>query len=158
MLENSALTAADLMTREVIAVHPETALREAALRMVKARISGLPVVDDANRVVGIVSEGDLVRWTEELSPKQAWWLNMLAEGFDLAPEFIEQIRSVHAVVRAAMHTNVITVEESTPARDIAKLMSEHHFKRVPVVKDGKLVGIVARADLVKALAELFEKK
>ncbi len=158
MLENSALTAADLMTREVITVHPETGLREAALRMVKARISGLPVVDDANRVVGIVSEGDLVRWTEELSPKQAWWLNMLAEGFDLAPEFIEQIRSVHAVVRAAMHTDVITVEESTPARDIARMMSEHHFKRVPVVKDGKLVGIVARADLVKALAQSFEKK
>ena len=155
MLENSALTAADLMTREVITVHPETGLREAALRLVKARISGMPVVDEHHRVVGIISEGDLVRWTEELTPQQSWWLNMLADGFDLAPEFLEQIRSVHAIVRAVMHTGVITVQESTPARDIAKLMSEHHFKRVPVVKDGRLVGIVARADLVKALAESF---
>jgi CBS domain-containing protein len=158
MLESSALTAADLMTRDVITVHPETRLRDAALKLVGARISGMPVVDDKGAVVGVVSEGDLVRWTEELSPQQSWWLNMLADGFELAPEFLEQIRSVHAVVRAVMHTNVVCVEETTPAREIAHLMSEHQFKRVPVVKDGRLVGIVARADLVRALAESFKGK
>ena len=158
MLENSALTAADLMTRKVITVHPETRLRDAALTLVNARISGMPVVDEQDRVVGVISEGDLVRWTEELTPQQSWWLNMLADGFELAPEFLEQIRSVHAIVRAVMHTDVVTVEETTPAREIAHLMSEHQFKRVPVVKDGKLVGIVARADLVKALAESFKGK
>ena len=158
MLDNSALTAADLMTRDVVTVHPETSLREAALKLVGARISGMPVVDETGALVGMVSEGDLVRWTEELPPQQAWWLNMLADGFELAPEFLEQIRSAHALVRVVMHKDVICVEETTPARDIAKLMAEHHFKRVPVVKDGRLVGIVARADLVRALADSFKPK
>ena len=153
MLESSALTAADLMTREVITVHPETPLREAALAMVRARIGGMPVVDSNGELVGIFSEGDLVRWTEDLGERQSWWLNMLADGFDLAPEFLEQVRSEHARVRAVMNKQVVSVSEQTPAREIAKLMAQHSFKRVPVLRDGKLVGIVARADLVRAVAE-----
>ncbi len=153
MLETSALTAADLMTRDVITVHPEESLREAALKLVRARIGGMPVVDAEGRVVGILSEGDLVRWTEDLDDRQSWWLNMLADGFDLAPDFLEQIRSEHARVRTVMNKDVVSVPETAPAREIAKLMSERKFKRVPVLRDGKLVGIVARLDLVRALAE-----
>jgi CBS domain-containing protein len=153
MLESSALTAADLMTTEVITVHPETPLREAALQLVRGRIGGMPVVDADGKVVGIFSEGDLVRWTEDLGDRQSWWLNMLSDGFDLAPEFLDQIRSEHNRVRAVMNKDVVSVIETTPAREIAKLMSERKFKRVPVLRDGKLVGIVARADLVRAVAE-----
>ncbi len=153
MLENSALTAADLMTRDVITVHPETPLREAAQTLVRSRIGGMPVVDAEGTMVGILSEGDLVRWTEEPGERQAWWLNMLADGFDLAPDFLKEIRSEHARVRAVMQKEVVSVPETMSAREIAKVMSERHFKRVPVVRDGKLVGIVARADLVRALAD-----
>ncbi len=156
MLENSALTAGDLMTRDVITVHPETSLRDAARMLMRSRIGGMPVIDADGAIIGILSEGDLVRWSEELGERQAWWLNMLADGFDLSPDFLAEIRSEHARVRAAMHKDVVSIPESLPAREVARLMADRHFKRLPVVRDGKLVGIVARADLVRALADTFQ--
>jgi CBS domain-containing protein len=153
MLEAAAYTAGDLMTRDVAVVHPETSLREAVTIMARRGISGMPVVDATGAVVGMLSEGDLVRWQEGQSAKQARWLDMLADGFALAPAFIEGLRSEANKVKTVMVQEVTAVDEATPARRIARLMHAKGIKRVPVLRDGKLVGIVARSDLVRALAE-----
>lgn len=151
MLESSALTAADLMTPNVTAVRPETSLRDAIKKMLDGGFSGMPVVDDNGKAIGMLTEGDLIRWTEQHSPRARWWLDMLADGYELSGEFIAAIRDEHAKVRAAMSAQVVGVAESTPARDVAKLLSERGIKRVPVLRDGKPVGIITRRDLVTAL-------
>ncbi len=153
MLDQTAVTAGDLMTRDVVAVHPETTLLQAVKLMVQHRISGIPVVDDDGHVVGMMTEGDLVRWHEGYTEKQSRWLEMLAEGEQLGPSFVQAIHAERHKVKAAMTANVATVTEATPAREIASLMHNRNIKRVPVLRDGKLVGIVARSDLVRALAE-----
>ena len=153
MLDEAVFTAGDLMTRDVAVVHPETSLLEAVKLMAQRRISGMPVVDDDGAIVGMMSEGDLVRWHEGYTERQAHWLDMLADGFELAPAFLECIREQRYTVKSVMSPGAMTVTEETPAREIAHLMHAKNIKRVPVVRDGKLVGIVARSDLVRALSE-----
>jgi CBS domain-containing protein len=152
MLDEAVFTASDLMTRDVAVVHPETSLLEAVKLMAERRISGVPVLDDAGMIVGILSEGDLVRWHEGYTERQARWLDMLADGFHLAPMFLEGIREQKRKVKTVMSVGAVTVTEDMPARDIAHLMYSKNIKRVPVVREGRLVGIVARSDLVRALA------
>jgi len=158
MLDEALVTAGDLMTRDVAVVHPETSLLQAVTLMAKRRISGMPVVDDAGNLVGMLSEGDLVRWHEGYTEHQTHWLEMLAEGTNLAPEFLAGIRQQRHKVKSVMAHNVTTVAEDTSAREIARLMCDKNIKRVPVMRDGKVVGIVARSDLVRALAQKLEEK
>ncbi|HME27244.1 MAG TPA: CBS domain-containing protein [Acetobacteraceae bacterium] len=153
MLDEAVVTAGDLMTRDVAVVHPETSLLEAVKVMAGRRISGMPVVDDAGTIVGMISEGDLVRWHEGYTERQARWLDMLADGGHLAPAFLKGIHEQRRKVKSVMSPGATTVTEDTPARDVARLMYSKNIKRVPVLRDGKLVGIVARSDLVRALAE-----
>jgi predicted transcriptional regulator len=121
--------------------------------MAQRRISGMPVVDDAGAIVGMMSEGDLVRWHEGYTERQARWLDMLADGFELAPAFLAGIQEQQRKVKTVMSSGVITVTEDTPAREVASLMHAKNIKRVPVVRDGKLVGVIARSDLIRALAQ-----
>jgi CBS domain-containing protein len=158
MLDETIFTAGDLMTRDVAVVHPETSLLQAVKVMADRGISGVPVVDDKGVVLGMLTEGDLVRWHEGYSERQARWLDMLADGFELAPAFVEGIREEHRKVKNVMTSGVTTVTEELPAREIARLMYEKNIKRVPVLRDGRLVGIVARSDLVRALASKLEDK
>jgi CBS domain-containing protein len=153
MLDEVLVTAGDLMTRDVAVTHPETSLLEAVTLMAKRRISGMPVVDDTGRLVGMLSEGDLVRWHEGHTERQTHWLELLAEGTNLADAFIEGIREQSHKVKSVMAHGATTVAEDTSAREIARLMCEKNIKRVPVMRDGKVVGIVARSDLVRALAD-----
>ncbi len=152
MLDEAVFTAGDLMTRDVAVVHPETSLLQAVKLMAQRRISGMPVLDSDGKIVGMISEGDLVRWHEGYSERQARWLDMLAEGFQLAPAFLDGIREQNRKVKTVMSPGAITVTEDVPARDIAHMMYSKNIKRVPVLRDGTLVGIVARSDLVRALA------
>jgi CBS domain-containing protein len=158
MLDEAVFTAGDLMTRDVAVVHPETSLLEAVKLMAQRRISGVPVVDAAGSILGMLSEGDLVRWHEGYSERQAHWLDMLADGFELAPAFLEGIQEQRRKVKSVMSPGVTSVVEDTPAREVASLMYAKNIKRVPVVRDGKLVGIVARSDLIRALAQKLEEK
>lgn len=153
MLEESAVTAGELMTRDVAVVHPEDSLVQAVKLMAHRQISGLVVVDAAGTIVGVLTEGDLMRWHQGRSEKQAQWLERLAEGGNLAPSFLGSLRDEHNKVKAVMSSAVITASEDTPGREIANLMVSKGIKRIPVLRDGRLVGIVARSDLVRALAE-----
>ena len=158
MLDEEIVTAGDVMTRDVAVVHPETSLIEAVKVMASRRISGMPVVDSDGTIVGMLSEGDLVRWHEGYSAKQMRWLDMLADGFQLAPSFLEGIRTERHKVKAVMHPGAVTVTEDVPAREIATLMHTKGIKRVPVLRDNAIVGIVARSDLVRALAQKLTQK
>src|SRR4051812_50148675 len=121
MLEEAIYTAADLMTRDVAVAHPEMSLLGAVKVLAHRHISGMPVVDDAGSIVGMMSEGDLVRWHEGHTERQARWLDMLAEGGDLAPTFLEGIREQNRKVNSVMARGAVTVTEDTLARDIARL-------------------------------------
>ncbi|MCW3473604.1 CBS domain-containing protein [Limobrevibacterium gyesilva] len=153
MLDQSMASAEDLMTREVVVVHPDTKLATAVKLMAEHAISGIPVVDAAGMPVAMLTEGDLLRWHGEFTEKQAWWLEHLADGYDLAPTFLGALRSQSRKVSAIMSKDVTYVSPETPARELARLFYEKKIKRVPVVRDGKMVGLVSRADLVKALAK-----
>ncbi|MBS0559441.1 MAG: CBS domain-containing protein [Proteobacteria bacterium] len=158
MLDEAIFTAGDLMTRDVAVVHPETSLLEAVKLMARRRISGVPVVDAKGAVVGMLTEGDLMRWHEGYSDRERWWLDMLAEGSDLAPEFLAGVREGHRRVESVMGKGSITISEDMPAREVAHLMHEKSINRLPVLRDGKLVGIIARSDLVRALAKRLEEE
>jgi len=151
MLESSTLTAAELMTPDVRTVRPDTALRTAIKLMLAGGFSGMPVVDEAGKAIGMLTEGDLIRWTEQQTPRARWWLDMLADGHELSGEFMAAIRDEHAKVRAAMTKPVVGVTEKTPVRDVARLLAEQGIKRVPVLRDDRPVGIITRRDLVGAL-------
>jgi CBS domain-containing protein len=148
------MNASDVMTTSVLSVAPETPTRGVAKLLLEKSISAVPVVDATGAAVGMVSEGDLVQWEiKRRAPFRDWWLEMLAEGENLATEFLDYLRAADRPVCEVMRTPVITVAEDTPIQVIAKILQEHSIKRVPVLRDGRVVGIVSRGDLVRALAQ-----
>lgn len=158
MLDEAIVTAGDVMTHDVTVVHPETTLVDAIKLIATRRIGGMPVTDHTGAVVGMLTAGDLVRWHERLTTKRMRWLDMLAAETDLAPSFIEDIRAEKYKVKAVMSPGAITVSEDAPAHDCATLMRTRSIKRVPVVHEGRLIGIVARSDLIRAFAEKLEER
>ena len=144
------MRAIDIMTSEVITVGENATVPEAAKLMAERGISAVPVVDKENRVVGMVSEGDLLHRTETgTERRRSWWLDMVSSTNKLAGEYI---KSHSGKVKEVMTRDVMSVTEETPVGDIAVLLETNRIKRVPVVRDGKIVGIVSRANLVRALA------
>jgi CBS domain-containing protein len=148
------MQARDVMTSEVVSVSPETPVREVARLLLEHKISAAPVVDNAGSVVGIVSEGDLIGRSEaERKARRDWWLAMLAEGEPLSPEFLAALRRDSRTARDVMSAPVVSVGEDAEVAEIAALLSQYRVKRVPVVRDGRLVGIVSRADLLRAISD-----
>jgi CBS domain-containing protein len=144
------MRAMDVMTSEVITVGEDASVQEAAKLMAEHAISAVPVVDRDKRVVGMVSEGDLLHRAETGTERQrSWWLEMVASTNQLAGEYV---KSHSGVVKDVMTRDVISVTEDTTVADIAILLETNRIKRVPVLRDGRLVGIVSRANLVRALA------
>jgi len=152
------MIARDVMTRDVISVTPDTPVRKVASLLVKHRIGAVPVIDDGGAPIGIVSESDLIR--PDRAAREAWrrsWLEILAEGEPLAPELIAWLGSQNHSARAVMSAPVITVSEETNLPDIAEILTTRRIKRVPVVRDGRIVGIIGYADLVRALSVRLNK-
>jgi CBS domain-containing protein len=143
------MNASDIMTHPVITIKPETTVREAAELMIGHRISGLPVVNAAGNVVGIVTEGDLLRRAETgTERRRARWLEFLIAPGRLASEY------AHANGRRVgevMTDTVLSVGPGDSVTDVIDLMERRRIKRVPVIDRGRLVGIVSRANLVRAL-------
>lgn len=152
MFHDSKLTAADVMTSSLATVHSDTNLQTAARMMVEFQVSGLPVVDDTGKVIGVISEADLIRTDEVADKRHDWWLHVLADGYQLAPEYLMAIDEVQRPVSSVMHHEVVSVAPTTSVKDVSKFMSTHNIKRVLVLDDGKLVGVVSRSDLLKAIA------
>jgi CBS domain-containing protein len=148
------MKAREVMTTKVVSVSPDQGTRDVAKILVDKGISAVPVVDDKGRPIGMVSEGDLVgRDDPNHEARRDWWLVLLAEGEMLNADFLASFRTSDRRVRDVMVRQVVSVGEETEVGEIARLLTAHRIKRVPVVREGRIVGIVSRADLVRALAE-----
>ena len=148
------MRAMDVMTTNVITVDANTSVQEVARLLSERGISGVPVVDPADRLVGIVSEGDLLHrvetGTERVSSRRrSLWLDTIASDRELARDYV---KSHGRAAKDVMTREVVSVTEKTDLAEIAMLLETKRIKRVPVLRDGKLVGIVSRANLVRALA------
>jgi len=141
-----------IMTRKVISVTPDTTISEAANLMLRNHVSGLPVVDRAGAVAGIVSEGDFLRRSEIGTPRKRARLLSFFLGHAGAAE--DYVREHGRKVSEVMTPSPITISEDTPLPELVSLMEKNNIKRVPVVRDGKLVGIVSRSNLLQAVASL----
>ena len=140
----------DVMTSPVISIEPETPVLQAVRIMLQRHISGLPVIDKDGRLVGIVTEGDFLRraetGTERRRPR---WLEFLVGPGRLADEYTRaHARKVGEIMTADPHT----VTEETPLEEVVKVMEKRQIKRLPVVREKEVVGIVSRANLMHALA------
>jgi CBS-domain-containing membrane protein len=144
------LTARDVMTADVISVQADSTVRAVADVLVTQGISAVPVLDK-DRLIGIVSEGDLVRRAEigTNTRRRSWWSMLFRDNASLAAEYTrEHSRRVTDV----MTRDVVTVAEATPLAEIADLLEQRRIKRVPVMRHGKIVGIVSRANIIRTLA------
>jgi CBS domain-containing protein len=140
----------DIMTRSVISVGPDESIMKAARLMLQNRISGLPVIDLNGELIGIVTEGDFLRrgelGTQRRRPK---WLEFIVGPGRLADEY------VHAAGRKideVMTTDPVTVSENDSLEKVVEVMERRHVKRLPVTRDGRVVGIISRSNLMHALA------
>jgi len=148
------MKARDVMNSAVVAVRPDTPINDIAKTLRDHAISAVPVVDSTGSPVGMVSEGDLIGRDEAARRARLdWWLTLLAEGEALNPEFLASVRSSQRRARDIMTAPVVTVAEDTEIDEVARVLTGHRIKRVPVLREGRIVGIVSRADLVRALAE-----
>ncbi|MGA9915965.1 CBS domain-containing protein [Paraburkholderia sp.] len=148
------MRALDIMTPSVVTATPDMTIHDAARLFVDNRISGMPVVDANGKVVGIVSQGDLLHRVETgtCHGKRAWWLELLSSS--PREEAARYVKEHGHVVGDVMCDRVISIPDDMPFQQIADLMERRHLKRVPVLKDGKLVGIVSRSNLIRALASV----
>ena len=146
------MNAVDVMVAKVITVGPDACVQDVAHILLTNRISAVPVIDANGKLLGIVSEGDLMCRAEAgTGRRRPWWLAALIGREAFAAEYVkEHSRKVTDV----MTRSVITAKPNTPLRDIANLLEKNGIKRVPIVEDGKVVGIVSRANLLQALASL----
>ena len=149
------MQAGDVMTRDVATIRSDAAVLEAMRLMLDKRISGLPVVDAAGALVGIVTEGDFLRRAElDTGQRHARWLEFLLAPGRLAREFV----GTHGrTVEEVMTRVTLTVAEDTPLAEAVQVMQDHHIKRLPVITEGRLAGIVSRADLLKAFIAATSK-
>jgi CBS domain-containing protein len=147
------MRAIDVMVHDVVTVRPDTAVADATKLLAEHDVSALPVLDKDGNLVGVLSEADLIHRAEIGTEKhRPWWLEAVTGATTLAEEFA---KSHGKKVGEVMTTGVTSVTEDTPLSEIAALFERKRIKRVPVVKDGKLVGIVSRANLIQALASVI---
>ena len=139
----------DVMTRNVISVTPESTVEQAAKLMLARGISGLFVVDDKGDLAGVVTEGDLLR-REEIGTERhrPWWLRLLASPARQAADFFHA-HGRH--VRDVMTEDVITVGHDASLEGVVATMEKNRIKRLPVTKDTRVIGVVSRSDLLRAL-------
>jgi CBS domain-containing protein len=147
------LTAKDIMTKDVITVKPDTAIEGLAAIIVKNEISGVPVIDDAGELYGIVTENDLISRNKRLHiPTVVSFLDA-AIYLESSKKFEQEVKRLTATKVSEICTRkVVTISEETTVVDIATIMAEKKVYLIPVVRSGKVVGIVGKRDVVKAVA------
>jgi CBS domain-containing protein len=149
-----SLRARDIMTTRVITVGPNEPTHNVARLLLENGISAVPVVNSEGMPIGIVSEGDLIGRTEiERLSRRDWWLAVMSGTQQLDDDFVAQVRTTDRSAHDVMSAPLVTITEQTDVADIARLLAIHHIKRVPVLRDDFLVGIVSRADLLVAVGQ-----
>lgn len=144
------MIAKDIMSSPAIAIGPDSTVRDAARLMLEHHVSGLPVVDKGGALIGMITEGDLMRRTEFGPGKRpSWWLRLLTSDGALAADYA---RAHGRFVREVMSRSVVAIEETASIARVAGLLERLSVKRLPVVKDGRLTGVVSRHDLLKVVA------
>jgi CBS domain-containing protein len=147
--EETMLTATDVMTREVVSVGPDTPVRAIAELLYTRRISGVPVLEEG-RLIGVVSEGDLIGHAAAIGEqRRSWWLGAFMDDSVSARDYA---KTHGRTARDVMTSAVITISEEATLAEIARTLERHRIKRVPVLREGKLVGIVSRGNLLQGLA------
>ena len=146
------MKAKDIMNTNVITVNEDATIEEVARTLVDNNISGVPVVDDKGNVVGIVTEGDLLR--KKANPRIPGFIGVLGgiiyyRGVEEYQEDFKKIAALKA--KEIMSEDLVFVTEDTELEEVASLLLKHNIKRLPVLKDNKLVGIISRADIIKTL-------
>jgi CBS domain-containing protein len=148
------MKASDVMTAEVVSIRPDAPVKDIAKVLLKNSISAVPVIDENGSPIGMVSEGDLLPRPEpERAARRDWWLALLAEGETLSSDFVASLNATNQMASDIMSSPVVSVVPDTDLAEIARLLADYRIKRVPVVQDGHVVGIVSRADLLRALAD-----
>jgi CBS domain-containing protein len=144
------MKARDVMVAPAITVGPDSSIKSVAEIFVRHRISAVPVIDPAGKLIGIISEGDLLHRAEtETERRRPWWLRIFIDVDQLADEYVQaRARKVSDV----MTRHVVTAPPEMPLHELAALLEKHAIKRVPIVDHGHLVGIVSRANIVQAVA------
>lgn len=145
------MQARDVMVSPVVTIGKSATVRDVAKLLLEKRISAVPVVDDAGKVIGIVTEGDLIHRAESGTERHdSWWVRFLTDDATIAADYVKS----HAMkVEDVMTPDVITAPPETPLHEIAMLLEERQIKRVPIVnKEGNLIGIVSRANLIQVVA------
>lgn len=146
------MQAIDIMTTSVITIPQDAKIAQAVRLMLEHHISALPVVDADGGLTGLISEGDLMRRIRAPeAPRRSWWLELLDGPGNAAHDFV-MLNSQR--ITDVMSREIVSVEEDTPVGTIARLLDKHRIKRVPVLRDGRVVGIVSRANLLQALASV----
>jgi CBS domain-containing protein len=144
------MKALDVMVRDVVTVRPDDTVADAVRLLAEHDVSALPVVDIDDNVVGVISEADLVHREEIGTEKhRSWWLEAMTPASTLAGEFA---KSHGRRVEEVMSTDVVSAAEDTPLGEIATILERYRIKRVPILRGGKLVGVVSRSNLIQALA------
>ncbi len=146
------MQAKDIMTSNVVSAPADGKIEEAIRLMLDHHVSAVPVVDKEGALQGLVSEGDLMRRLRSPDDqRRSWWLEILGGADDSARDFIK-LKSHR--IEDVMTRDVISVQEDTPVAEIARLLQKHRIKRAPVLRDGRVVGIVSRANLLHALSAM----
>jgi CBS domain-containing protein len=150
------MNASDVMTCTLLSVRPDATVAEAIRTMLDNRISGLPVIDEAGRLVGILTEGDLLRRGETGTERQrSRWLEILMGPGRLAGEYV---RTHGRKIGEVMTRDVVSVTPDTPLKEVVELMERHRIKRVPVLDGEVLVGILSRADFLRAVLGALQEE
>ena len=148
------MRAKDIMTANVFSVRPDTSVHDVAKLLLAKRISAAPVVDESNRVCGIISEGDLLRRHETGTEKsRSWWTSLISTAELQADRYV---RAHGLRASDVMTPKVVSVDEDAPVREIVDILESQKIKRVPVMRDDRLVGIVSRSNLLQALVATIE--
>jgi len=149
------MRALDVMTGTVISVKPEMTVREAAKVLMDHGISGAPVIDENGSVVGMLSEGDLIHRAELETEERrhSWWLDLFSSNRDAR----DYVKAHSKLVADVMTRNVVSIDEATSLPEVANILETRHIKRVPVMNAGRVVGIVSRANIVRALASAVDE-
>jgi CBS domain-containing protein len=144
------MNARQVMTSPVVSATANTSVRDIAQLLLKNHISAVPILDPTGAPIGMVSEGDLIGRdeTERNAPRE-WWLALLAEDESLSSDFLSRLRRPDRVASEIMSKPVVTAGEDTDAAEIARLLATYRIKRVPVVREGRVVGIVSRENLLR---------